>query len=129
LVATVFIDMDDRGASAGLADALADPLNSKGVFSDGDDGRLPLALDASLEGAFRTPKLRCLSKRPSFMHTAQLRTLQEVVSFFDRGGDAVGYPGTNELTPLGLSDGERADLVAFLLALDGPGPDAELLSR
>jgi cytochrome c peroxidase len=61
------------------------------------------------------------------MHTGQLRTLAEVVAFHDRGGDnAGGYPGTNELTPLGLTDTERADLVAFLGALDGPGAPAEL---
>ena len=49
------------------------------------------------------------------------------MAFFDRGGDRPGgYPGTNELAPLGLSDRERADLVAFMDALAGPGPAAEL---
>jgi cytochrome c1 len=50
------------------------------------------------------------------------------VRFFNRGGDASGYPGTNELTALGLSDREQADVVAFLRALQGPGPDARLLA-
>jgi hypothetical protein len=61
------------------------------------------------------------------MHTGQLRTLDEVVSFFNRGGDPYGYPGTNELTPLGLGARERRDLVAFVASLDGPGPAPELL--
>jgi hypothetical protein len=62
------------------------------------------------------------------MHTAQLASLEQVVAFFDRGGDpAGGYPGTSELHALGLSDRERADLVAFLGALVGPGPGADLL--
>ena len=51
----------------------------------------------------------------------------QVVEFFDRGGDGAGhYPGTNELTPLGLSEQQKADLVAFLGTLNGPGADATL---
>jgi cytochrome c peroxidase len=53
--------------------------------------------------------------------------LEEVVSFFDRGGDDFGFPGQSELVPLGLSPRERADLVAFLKTLSGPGPDSTLL--
>ena len=82
-----------------------------------------------LRGAFRTPTLRCASKRPSFMHTGQLRSLEQVVAFFDRGGDPAGhYPGENELTPLSLNSDEQADLVAFLATLDGPGPAPEWLA-
>jgi cytochrome c peroxidase len=128
LVASVFIDADDPGASEGFALTLKDPLNVKGTFSDGDDGRLPSTIEAAWLGAFRTPRLRCVSKRPSFMHTGQHRTLDEVISFFNRGGDSYGYPGTSELTALGLTARERADLVAFMGSLDGPGPSAELLS-
>ena len=127
IVATVFIDEGDEGAAKGLAAAQQDELNSQGMFSDGDDGRLPKTLGNELLGAFRTPRLRCASLRPSFMHTGHLRELEDVVAFFNRGGDPVGYPGTNELTPLGLTSDERTDLVAFLRALDGPGPDTELL--
>jgi cytochrome c peroxidase len=127
VVAVVFIDKNDRGAAVGLAQALADPLNVRGSYSDGDDGRLPDPVPTSAEGAFRTPTLRCVSRRPSFMHTGQFKTLEEVIAFFDRGGHPGGYPGRNELSPLGLSDRERADLAAFLRALDGPGPDPSLL--
>lgn len=126
-VAAVFVDKNDRGAAVGLARALADPLNVRGAYSDGNDGRLPDPVPASAEGAFRTPTLRCVSRRPSFMHTGQFRTLEEVVAFFDRGGHPAGYPGKSELAPLGLSERERGDLAAFLRALDGPGPDPSLL--
>jgi cytochrome c peroxidase len=126
-VATTFINPNDRGAAEGLPLALSDPLDVKGAFSDGDDGRLPAAVDAQSEGAFRTPRLRCLSKRPSFMHTGQMLALDQVVSFFSAGGHSAGFPGTSELKPLGLSARERSDLVAFLQALDGPGPDSALL--
>jgi cytochrome c peroxidase len=125
-VAVVFLDADDRGAARGLELALGDPLNVRGKFSDGDDGRLPDTVTPEMEGAFRTPTLRCVAQRPSFFHTGQVRTLDEVVAFFGRGGDRFGFPGKSELSPLGLSDEERGDLVAFLRALDGPGPDSSL---
>jgi cytochrome c peroxidase len=76
------------------------------------------------DGAFRTPTLRCVAKRPSFIHTGQLATLEDVLAFFDTGGDPTGFPGQNEIKPLDLSQRERADLAAFLRALDGPGPAA-----
>ena len=57
------------------------------------------------------------------MHSGLLRTLEDVVAFLDRGGDAPGaYRGRSELEPLGLTEAERADLVAFLRALDGTLP-------
>ncbi|HVW26964.1 MAG TPA: cytochrome c peroxidase [Polyangiaceae bacterium] len=127
VVATVFIDTDDPGAAQGIADLLADPLNTKGEYSDGDDGRLPSSVVPSDSGAFRTPRLRCGSKRPAFMHTGQFKTLAAVVSFFARGGDPFGYPGTSEIAALDLSAREQADLVAFLESLDGAGPPGSLL--
>lgn len=123
IVQQAFIDADDHGAATGVAALLADPLNSVGRFSDGTDGRIPAAVTPAMQGAFRTPKLRCVSSRPTFMHTGQLGTLADVVSFFDRGGDPTLYPGTSEIHPLGLSDLEEQDLVQFLMALGDPPPD------
>jgi cytochrome c peroxidase len=128
-VAVAFTDMGDRGAAEGLALAFSDPLESGGAFSDGPRGTLPAAATAEHEGAFRTPTLRCAERAPSFMHTGQMRTLDQVVAFFDLGGfPPPGYPGTNELTSLGLTERERADLVAFLRTLSGAGPAEALLS-
>jgi cytochrome c peroxidase len=126
-VAVVFIDNDDPGAAQGLAAALEDPLNVRGKFSDGDDGRLPEKVDDAMLGAFRTPMLRCVASRPSFMHTGHMARLSEVVDFFARGGDNFGFLGKSVLQPLELSAEEKADLVAFLGTLEGSGPAAELL--
>jgi len=126
-VSVVFTAADDHGALTGLAAALADPLNVRGSYSDGNDGRLPTDVDPKFDGAFRTPMLRCVGTRPRFMHTGHMLTLEEVVAFFNRGGDPGGYPGTNELTPLNLDDLQQADLVQFLRALQGPGPAPDLL--
>ena len=38
-------------------------------------------------GAFRAPKLRNVELRRAFMHNGRFTTLEEVVDFYDRGGD------------------------------------------
>ena len=134
-VAVAFLDKDDPGAAAGLAQLLLDPLNVAGKFSDGDDGRIPGEIKEEMLGAFRTPALRCVSGRPSFMHTGQLTTLEDVVGFFNDGGhvgpgetEVPDYLGQSEISPLGLSAQEVRDLVAFLRSLDSiSGPDPALL--
>jgi cytochrome c peroxidase len=128
-VAVVFIDADDPGASAGLASAIADPLNVRGKFSDGNDGRLPATVGANMNGSFRTPILRCDGLRPTFMHTGQLSSLGQVVAFFARGGDSFGYSGTSEISPLALSTQDEQDLVAFLGTMQGPGPTPDLQGK
>jgi cytochrome c peroxidase len=121
-------DPNDEGVGTGIMQAIGDPLNVDGIYSDGKDNRLPEAVPERARGAFLTPRLRCSSRRPSFMHTGQLATMSSVIEFFNRGGDPGGYPGKNELHPLALSPSEVTDLEAFMRALDGPGP-AEALRR
>jgi len=123
-----FIDANDQGALIGIQEAIGDPLNISGQFSDGNDGRLPPTVNPLMNGAFFTPRLRGVSKQPSFMNTGQLTTLTQVVEFFNSGGSSAGYPGTSEIGPLGLSAQDVADLVAFLGSLDGTAPAASLLS-
>jgi cytochrome c peroxidase len=118
---------NDNGAQSDLQAARDDEVGILGKYSDGDDGRLPADVDDSYLGAFRTPTLRCVNQRPSFMHTGTMHTLEAVVAFFNQGGDKSGFPGTNVLEKLALSGSEMSDLVAFLKALDGPGPDTTLL--
>src|SRR5262249_8169557 len=108
-VVVVILDQNDRGASAGLPQAISAPVTTTSRWSAGGGGRVPNAVDAKMLGAFKTPTLRCVSQRPSFMHTGQMQSLEEVVDFFARGGDDVhGYLGSNELEPLHLSDEEKS---------------------
>ncbi|MGH7270312.1 MAG: cytochrome-c peroxidase, partial [Polyangiaceae bacterium] len=118
-----FEDTGDRGAATGIAAALVDPLNSLGSYSDGHDGRLPAAVTQQDEGAFRTPGLRCVAMRPTFMHSGQIGSLAAVVAFFDQGGDGDGYPGVSQIHALSLTPLDESDLVAFLQSLTGPGAD------
>jgi cytochrome c peroxidase len=119
---------DDPGAGVAAPKVLQDPLNSKGVFSDGYDGRLDgiPADPTSLTGSFHTPSLRCVGRRPSYMHNAEFRSLEDLVAFFSEGSPASGYVGTADNYPRNFTADEQKQLVAFLRALEGNGPDAAL---
>jgi cytochrome c peroxidase len=74
----------------------------------------------AVDGAFKVPSLRNVSETAPFFHNGGQATLEQVVLFYNRGGD---FPKVNRLNldpdiqPLGLTDDERAALVAFLRAL------------
>lgn len=129
-VASVFNYGPDTGASDGLKKLINNPHNTKGKFSDGYDGRHPNNInDKKFIGAFKTPMLRCIGKRKSFMHTGQMHTLDEVVTFFSNGGDPYQNVGVNELKRINLNVNEKKDLVNFIKSLDGPGPPKKFLSQ
>lgn len=70
------------------------------------------------QGKFRTPSLRELRWTDPYMHNGVFATLAEVVDFYDAGGG----PQNTVLTPLGLTDEEKTDLIAFLEALSMDEP-------
>lgn len=83
-----------------------------------DMGRHVVTKQDKDRGAFKTPGLRNLSQTAPYMHDGSQATLEEVIAFLDQGGRA--NPWLSPLIkPLGLSDQEKKDLVAFLRALDG----------
>ena len=65
-----------------------------------------------------TPTLRELNYTAPYMHNGMIKTLEDVVAFYNRGGgkDVNKDP---RIKPLGLSKDERANLVAFLKSLSG----------
>jgi cytochrome c peroxidase len=67
--------------------------------------------------AFKTPGLRYVSRTAPYMHDGSLNTLQEVVEFYDLGGneDSLKSPF---ISPIGLTPIEKKDLVEFIKALD-----------
>ena len=72
-------------------------------------------------GKFRVPSLRELVWTAPYMHNGAFETLEEVVEFYDAGGGDA--PNKSPLIqPLGLSEEERADLVAFLESLSMEEP-------
>jgi len=83
-----------------------------------DLGRYNETKDDFDKGGFKTPGLRDISRSAPYMHNGTESTLEEVISFYNRGGD-VKDNISPFITPLELSKQEEKDLVAFLKALDG----------
>jgi cytochrome c peroxidase len=87
-----------------------------------DPGRFDVHAVPEMKHAFRTPTVRNAERTAPYMHNGVFRTLDQVIDFYDRGGGAGhGLEITNQtLSPdsLGLTAAERADLKAFLHALN-----------
>ena len=64
------------------------------------------------------PTLREIARTAPYMHDGTFSTLEEVVDFYDRGGNKNPFLDA-ELRPLGLSDDEKLALLAFLRSLTG----------
>jgi cytochrome c peroxidase len=70
------------------------------------------------QGDFKTPTLREVARTAPYMHDGSLATLEEVVEYYDRGGNR--NPSLDaELQPLHLSPAEKWSIVAFLRCLSG----------
>ena len=91
-------------------------LDSKGELTD--LGRYEQTKIETDKGAFRTPDLRNVAKTAPYMHDGSLKTLKDVVDFYDGGGTSNAYLD-KEIKELKLSEREREDLVSFLESLTG----------
>jgi cytochrome c peroxidase len=68
------------------------------------------------DGKFKTPTLREVARTAPYMHDGSLKTLQEVVEYYDRGGNPNPHLDV-ELRPLRLTSEEKAALAEFLRSL------------
>lgn len=120
----------DDGRFDGVAQVLAFEFNSSSMYSDDTTtGRLSgLAQDATQRSAFLTPILRNCDQTGPYMHAGELATLDDVVEFYNRGGDPSGFTGTLDpkMRKLGLTAQEKADLVEFVKTLTGGEVDPAL---
>ena len=90
----------------------------------------------AVDGAFKTPTLRNVGLNPPYFHNGGEATLEDVVAFYNRGGNVRSAPGGDtsgtgplgqggaggsnldpDVTQLGLTPAEEDALVAFLLSL------------
>jgi len=74
------------------------------------------------KGLFKTPTIRNVELTAPYMHDGSLKTLEEVVEWYDKGG----HPNPNlskDIKKLNLTAEEKADLVAFMKACTGPLPE------
>jgi cytochrome c peroxidase len=141
----------DRFRAAGDADALTDAerhglwlfesrgrcwkCHSGGNFTDGkfhntgvswgkkpaDLGRFEVTKKEEDRGRFKTPSLRGVARTSPYMHDGSLKTLAEVIDYYDRGGNKNPHLD-GDLLPLKLTKDEKKSLLAFLEALsESPG--------
>jgi cytochrome c peroxidase len=122
--------MSDPGRMADLLTTMTNRYNGASMYSDDQEaGKKKLATlpkpDSAdwmkMNGQFRTPTLLNIAETYPYFHTGQLRTLEEVVQHYNKGGEETGFAGPKDpkLKPLNLTDGEVADLVSFLKSLTG----------
>lgn len=107
----VFVDVENKNLQ-GVAEAKANDLGYYEVSQNPAD-----------RWAYKTPSLRNVALSAPYMHNGSLSSLKQVVAFYNQGGIA------NEnlsplIKPLGLSDNEIDELVAFLQALNGGNVEA-----
>jgi cytochrome c peroxidase len=81
-----------------------------------DLGRFEFTKKPADKGKFKTPSLRGVAKTAPYMHDGSIKTLEEVVAFYSKGGNANPHLDP-ALKPLNLTPEEQANLVAFLKAL------------
>ena len=87
-----------------------------------DVGHYVVSKDKADIGKFVTPSLWDVGQTAPYMRSGAFATLAEVVDFYDEGGGAA-HSKSPLLKPLGLTDGEKADLLAFLESLTGDAPN------
>jgi len=87
-------------------------------FLQRNEPPVPPDANVAVDGAFKTPNLRNVEFTGPYFHNGGKSTLMQVVDFYNRGGD---FSRENQplspLAPLGLTQAQKDDLVAFMLSL------------
>jgi cytochrome c peroxidase len=110
--AALFTDQDfhNTGIAFLAAQALVQDLD--------DRGREEVTHEPGDLHKFKTPTLRDVGRTAPYMHNGSMRSLEEVVRYYNCGG--APDPGKDpKVHPLGLTEDEIHDLVAFLESLNG----------
>jgi cytochrome c peroxidase len=92
-------------------------VDGRGAYPAGNVGLVEHSGRPGDMGRFRTPSLRNVALTAPYMHDGSIATLEEVLSHYAAGGRARSGLTSEFLPGFKLSDDERADLVAFLVAL------------
>jgi cytochrome c peroxidase len=102
-----------RAATSLLPDPIDpgnDPLHPLGPPLNPDER-------VAVDGALKTATVRGVELTAPYFHNGGMATLEQVVRFYNRGADFAIQNQTNldpDIQPLGLTAGQRADLVGFL---------------
>jgi len=89
-----------------------------GVGGEKDVGRFEVTQKEEDRGGYKTPTLREITRTGPYMHDGSQGTLEEVVEFYDKGGEP--HPNLDKrMIKLNLTVQEKSDLVEFLRSLSG----------
>jgi cytochrome c peroxidase len=102
-------------------EVIGTPNEPAGKTLSPDQGRYIYNKLPQLVGAFKTPTVRNAAVTGPYMHNGVFKTLEEVVSFYNKGGgQGLGYKVENQTLPfdkLNLTIKEEQDLVSFMKTL------------
>lgn len=105
------------------ADFTANEFRNIGLFNGrdlNDSGRIVISGRPEDLGKFKVPSLRNIAITSPYMHNGKFRNLRQVVDFYNEPNKMVPNSINRDsilAKPLGLSERDRTDLVAFLLSL------------
>jgi cytochrome c peroxidase len=129
-------DPSETGRAANLT-TICDPVVAGGNFSvNGPFSDDPATTRNSAfckktipVGLWRTKGLRQVAETAPYFHDGQAATLDEVIEFYNRGGDEAGeyLGGPKEIKALELSREEKSQLKEFLKTLTGAAVPGEYL--
>ena len=102
-------------------EVIGTPNEASGKTLSPDKGRYLYNKMPQLVGAFKTPTVRNAAVTAPYMHNGVFKTLEEVVSFYNKGGgQGLGYEVENQTLPfdkLNLTVKEEKALVSFMKTL------------
>jgi cytochrome c peroxidase len=114
-------DAHRMNESANFADELYHNLGVGMDRSPPDLGRYEQTKQDKDRGAFKTPTIRNVALTAPYMHDGSLKTLEEVVEWYDKGGHPNSYL-SDKVKKLNLTPQEKSDLVEYMKSLTGPFP-------
>ncbi len=129
----VFSRKEEAGFELFRGKANCASCHSTWRLSDGEVYDIGLKIESSDPVFFKTGKplfkavgLRAIASRPPYMHTGKFNTLEEVIDFYNRGGDIPRTTVSDKIKPLHLTEEEKEQLKAFMIALDEEPPQVNL---
>lgn len=95
-------------------------FQNTGLYLQYDNiGRMRHTGDSADLALFKVPSLRNAALTPPYMHDGSINTLEQVIEHYNSGGEAHAHK-SGYVRPLGLSEQEKQDLLAFLKSLSDP---------
>jgi cytochrome c peroxidase len=111
-----------------LSDSLFHNIGVGMSSKDSDLGRFKVTGEEKDKGAFKTPTLRDLLRTAPYMHDGSVKTLEEVIDLYIKGGEPNPWLDP-KMQRIDLTAQEKADLLEFMKSLEGdwkPIPKPEL---